>query len=570
MTVETSEEGSANAASFVGRAAQRFPKLSSAQIARLEGRGTHIRMSKGDILMEPGDRNRPMLVVLSGSIEALQPGLNGEVLLAVHTPGSFTGEMSTLSSLGSVVRMRVREDGEALAIPEDHLRTIVQTDAELSELFMRAFILRRVGLITSQAGDVILLGSNHSAATLRLQQFLTRNTFPFVYLDVDVDPSVRTLFERFHVKVDDIPVVVCRGAAVLKNPSNEEVAACLGMNQKIDDVRLRDLIVVGAGPAGLAAAVYAASEGLDVLVLETGTPGGQAGSSSKIENYLGFPTGISGLALAARALVQAQKFGAEIRTAFSAFRLSCDERPYAIEFGNGTSVRARSIVIATGAEYRQPALDGASRFLGAGLYYAATATEARRCATQEVIVVGGGNSAGQAAVFLASSCRHVHLLVRSKGLADSMSDYLIRRITDTPNITLHANTEISSLEGQDQLERVVWRNAQSDAPEAHAIRHVFLMTGAVPSTHWLQGCIALNDKGFVLTGPDVTLAERTRQAGAWQPQSFETNRPGIFAVGDVRCGSVKRVAAAVGEGSGCVQQVHQALRSAPFASPTQE
>jgi thioredoxin reductase (NADPH) len=570
MTVGANDEGSANAANFAGRAAQRFPNLSPAQVARLDGRGTHVRMKKGDILMEPGDRNRPMLVVLSGSIEVLQSGLNGEVSVAVHRPGSFTGEMSTLSSLGSVVRMRVREDGEALAIPEDHLRTIVQTDAELSELFMRAFILRRVGLITSQAGDVILLGSNHSAATLRLQQFLTRNTFPFVYLDVDADPSVRTLFERFHVKVDDIPVVVCRGAAVLKNPSNEEVAACLGMNQKIDDVRVRDLIVVGAGPAGLAAAVYAASEGLDVLVLETGTPGGQAGSSSKIENYLGFPTGISGLALAARALVQAQKFGAEIRTAFSAFRLNCDERPYAIEFGNGNSVRARSIVIATGAEYRQPTLDGASRFLGVGLYYAATATEARRCATQEVIVVGGGNSAGQAAVFLASSCRHVHLLVRSKGLADSMSDYLIRRITDTANITLHANTEISSLEGQDQLERVVWRNAQSDAPEAHAIRHVFLMTGAVPSTHWLQGCIALNDKGFVLTGPDVTLAERTRQAGAWQPQSFETNRPGIFAVGDVRCGSVKRVAAAVGEGSGCVQQVHQALRSAPFASPAQD
>jgi thioredoxin reductase (NADPH) len=296
------------------------------------------------------------------------------------------------------------------------------------------------------------------------------------------------------------------------------------------------------------------------LVLETGTPGGQAGSSSKIENYLGFPTGISGLALAARALVQAQKFGAEIRTAFSAFRLRCDERPYAVEFGNGNSVRARSIVIATGAEYRQLALDGASRFLGVGLYYAATATEARRCAMQEVIVVGGGNSAGQAAVFLASSCRHVHLLVRSKGLADSMSDYLIRRITDTPNITLHANTEIISLEGQDQLERVVWRNAQSDAPETHAISHVFLMTGAVPSTHWLQGCIALNDKGFVLTGADVTLAERTRQAGVRQPQSFETNWTGIFAVGDVRCGSVKRVAAAVGEGSGCVQQVHQALR----------
>ena len=560
MTAQANEEETAEAASFVGRAAQRFPKLSSGQMARLEGRGTHIRMSKGEILMEPGDRDRPMLVVLSGSIEVLQPGLTGDVLVVVHTPGSFTGEMSALSSMGSLVRMRVREDGEALAIPEDRLRTVIQTDTELSELFMRAVILRRVGLIASQAGDVILLGSSHSAATLRLQQFLTRNTFPFVYLDVDADQSVRTLLERFRVNVGDIPVVLCRGAAVLRNPSNEEVAACLGMNQKIDDDRVRDLIIVGAGPAGLAAAVYAASEGLDVLVLETGTPGGQAGSSSKIENYLGFPTGISGLALAARALVQAQKFGAEIRTAFSAFRLSCDERPYAIKFGNGNSARSRSIVIATGAEYRPLALENASRFLGVGLYYAATATEARRCGMQEVIVVGGGNSAGQAAVFLASSCRHVHLLVRSKGLADSMSDYLIRRITDTPNITLHASTEITSLEGDDQLERAIWRNSSSNTLETHAIGHVFLMTGAVPSTHWLHGCIALNDKGFVRTGPDITLAERTRQSGVWQPQPFETNWPGIFAVGDVRCGSVKRVAAAVGEGSACVQQVHQALR----------
>jgi thioredoxin reductase (NADPH) len=318
---------------------------------------------------------------------------------------------------------------------------------------------------------------------------------------------------------------------------------------------------VGAGPSGLAAAVYAASEGLDVLVLETGTPGGQAGSSSKIENYLGFPTGISGLALASRALVQAQKFGAEIRTAFQAIRLRCDEQPYAIEFGHGHSVRARSIIIATGAEYRQLTLENASRYLGIGLYYAATATEARRCGMQEVIVVGGGNSAGQAAVFLAGGCRHVHLLVRSRGLAESMSDYLIRRITETPNITLHANTEITSLEGEVQLERVIWRTAPSNTFETRAIGHVFLMTGALPSTHWLQGCIALNDKGFVRTGADLTVADLKHTTGpaAWQPQSFETNWPGIFAVGDVRCGSVKRVAAAVGEGSACVQQVHQAL-----------
>jgi thioredoxin reductase (NADPH) len=559
---EVSGHGIADGAAFRGRKAQMFPQLTAAQIARLEAHGTHRRMSAGEILAEPGDRNIPMLVVLSGSIEVVQPGMDGEVLVVVHTAGSFSGEMSTLQGIGSLARSRVREAGEVLVITEERLRAIIQTDAELSELFVRAYILRRVGLIASQSGDVILLGSTHSAGTLRLQQFLTRNSFPFVNLDVNTDQGVQALLERFHVSAEDVPVVLCRGEVVLKNPSNEEVAACLGMNQQIDDDRVRDLIVVGAGPSGLAAAVYAASEGLDVLVLETGTPGGQAGSSSKIENYLGFPTGISGLALAARARVQAQKFGAEIRTAYSALRLSCDQRPYGVELGLGAVVRARAIIIATGAEYRQLALENASRFFGTGIYYAATATEARRCEMKEVIVVGGGNSAGQAAVYLAGKCRHIHLLVRSKGLADTMSRYLIRRIAETSNITLRANTEIASLEGDLQLERVIWKTAPGNLPETHAIGHLFLMTGAVPATRWLQGCIALNDKGFVRTGSDLTVADLPPVNGpaAWLPQSFETNRPGIFAVGDVRCGSVKRVAAAVGEGSACVQQVHQALQ----------
>jgi thioredoxin reductase (NADPH) len=561
MTVEAEHEGAASGPSFTARKAQMFPQLSSAQIARLEAHGTRRPISKGEILAQPGDRNRPMLVVLSGSIEVVQTGMDGEVLIVVHTAGSFTGEMSTLQGIGSLVRSRVREEGEVLVITEDRLRTIIQTDAELSELFMRAFILRRVSLIASQAGDVILLGSSQSAGTLRIQQFLTRNSFPFVNLDVNADASVQTLLERFHIKADEVPVVLCRGEVVLKNPSNEEVAACLGMNQEIDDDRVRDVIVVGAGPAGLAAAVYAASEGLDVLVLETGTPGGQAGSSSKIENYLGFPTGISGLALAARARIQAQKFGAEIRTAYTAMKLNCAERPYAVELCHGNAVRTRAIIIATGAEYRQLALENANRFIGTGIYYAATATEARRCEMKDVIIVGGGNSAGQAAVYLAGRCHHVHLLVRSKGLAESMSHYLIRRIAESSNITLHASTEITSLQGGEQLERVVWRTAPENILETHEIGHVFLMTGAVPSTRWLKGCIAVNDKGFVRTGSDLTAADLSsqRELAARMPQSFETSRPGIFAVGDVRCGSVKRVAAAVGEGSACVQQVHQAL-----------
>jgi thioredoxin reductase (NADPH) len=561
MTGDVKDVGIAENAPFDSRQAQTFPQLTAAQIERLSGHGTRRAIVKGDILAEPGDRNRPMLIVLSGSIEVVQTGMSGEVLVVVHTSGSFTGEMSTLQGIGSLVRSRVREDGEVLVITEDRLRTIIQTDAEFSELFMRAFILRRVRLIASQAGDVILLGSNYSAGTLRIQQFLTRNSFPFLNLDVNTDSSVQTLLDRFHIKADEIPVVLCRGEVVLKNPSNEEVAACLGMNQQIDDDRVRDVIVVGAGPSGLAAAVYAASEGLDVLVLETGTPGGQAGSSSKIENYLGFPTGISGLALAARARIQAQKFGAEIRTAYSAMKLNCGQRPYMIDLCHGNAVRARSVIIATGAEYRQLALENAARFLGAGIYYAATATEARRCEMKEVIIVGGGNSAGQAAVFLAGKCRHVHLLVRSKGLADTMSNYLIRRIAESSNITLHTNTEITSLEGGEQLERVIWKTAPQNVLETHEIGHVFLMTGAVPSTRWLKGCIALNDKGFVRTGSDLTPTDLPSTSGfaARLPQSFETNWPGIFAVGDVRCGSVKRVAAAVGEGSACVQQVHQAL-----------
>jgi thioredoxin reductase (NADPH) len=553
--------GSAVRSPYAGRQAQMFPKLTAAQISRLESHASKLTTRGGQVLAEPGER-RPMYVVLSGSIEVMQVGMAGEVPVALHVPGSFSGEMSTLRGIGGVVRMRVREAGQVLMINEPQLRTIIQTDPELGELFMRAFILRRVLLIESQSGDVVLLGSMHSAGTLRLQQFLTRNAFPYVNLDLDSDSSVRELLERFHVKVEDLPVVLCRGAVVLKNPSNEEVAACLGMNQQIDDDRIRDVIVVGAGPAGLAAAVYAASEGLDVLVLETGTPGGQAGSSSKIENYLGFPTGISGLALASRALIQAQKFGAEIRTAYSALKLRCDRRPYAIELAHGELVPARSVIVATGAEYRQLALPNESRFLGMGIYYAATSTEARRCGDREVIVVGGGNSAGQAAVFLAGSCRHVHLLVRSKGLADSMSQYLIRRIAETMNITLHVNTEITSLEGGEQLERVTWTSAQLE-PETHAIGHVFLMTGAVPSTNWLRGCIALNEKGFVRTGADLGAHDLPpdKWAGARQPEFFETNVPGIFAVGDVRCGSVKRVAAAVGEGSACIQQVHRTLHA---------
>jgi thioredoxin reductase (NADPH) len=540
---------------------QMFPHLTAAQIARLEPHGKRVRTRGGEILARPGDRHGKLLVILSGSVEIVRPGLGGDELIVVHTPGQFSGEISTLRGNASLVQARVLEAGEVLAIDAGELRAIVQTDSELSELLMRAFILRRVGLIGVPGGDVILIGSRHSAGTLRLQQFLTRNGFPHVNLDVDTDASVQDLLDRFHVSVDDVPVVVCRGENVLKNPSNQEIAACLGMNPEIDQCRVHDLMVIGAGPAGLAAAVYGASEGLDVMVIETSAPGGQAGSSSKIENYLGFPTGISGQALAGRALVQAQKFGAEIAIASSALRLRCEKRPYAVETSDRLVIRGRAIIIATGAEYRQLALaEDPGRFMGNGVYYAATAVEARLCKGEEVIVVGGGNSAGQAAVFLAGGCRHVHLLVRSKGLADSMSRYLIRRIEESPNITLRTQTQIAALEGDGKLERVRWIGP-GNTEETRDIAHVFLMTGAVPNTHWLEGCLRLDDKGFVCTGADLN--DDDLRPEQWPlargPFAFETNLPGVFAVGDVRSGSVKRVASSVGEGSACVQNVHRFL-----------
>jgi thioredoxin reductase (NADPH) len=561
VNTETPGPGAAPANPFGERREQTFPTLTPAQIARLIPHGKRIAVHKGQILAEPGDRHRNLFVVLSGSIEIVRVTMQGEQLLVVTEPGGFTGEMSTLRGVGSLVRARVRADGEVLAIPDDQLRTVVQTDARLSELFMRAFILRRVALVATQQGDVVLIGSRHSAGTLRVQQFLSRNAFPFVNLDVDTDPSVQALLDRFHVTAEDIPIVICRGETMAKNPSNEELAECLGMNPQIDCKTIRDVIVIGAGPAGLAAAVYAASEGLNVLVLETNAPGGQAGSSSRIENYLGFPTGISGQALAGRALVQAQKFGAEVAIANSAIRLRCEPKPFEIELSGDHLVRGRAIIVASGVEYRKLALSNIDRYLGVGIYYAATYIEAQLCKDEDIVIVGGGNSAGQAAVFLASNCRHVHLLVRSNGLADSMSRYLVRRIDDTPNITLRTCTEITALQGDSRLEQVTWHCTLDNRTETSPIRHVFLMTGAVPNTRWLQGCLGLDEKGFVRTGTELHAEEIA--AGRWplprQPYMFETTVPRIFAVGDVRCGSVKRVAAAVGEGSACVQLVHRVL-----------
>jgi thioredoxin reductase (NADPH) len=416
-------------------------------------------------------------------------------------------------------------------------------------------------LVARQLGDVVLVGSSHSLATLRIKEFLTGNYQPYSYIDLDQDADVQELLDRFSLSLDDLPVLICRGSAVLRNPTNQEITSCLGLNETVDQTHVRDLIIVGAGPAGLAAAVYGASEGLDVLVLEANAPGGQAGASSKIENYLGFPTGISGHELAGRAYAQAQKFGAQMLIAKDAKGLACDRRPYAVLVGDGERIAARAVVIASGAQYRRLPLENLSRFEGVGVYYGATHLEAQLCGGDEVIVIGGGNSAGQAAVFLSQTTRRVYILVRSSGLSESMSRYLVRRIEESANIELHAGTEVIALEGDEHLERVEWRNNQTGKTETRNIAHLFSMTGAVPNSSWLEGCVACDKAGFIKTGPDLTVDDLTNAKWPLEraPYLLETSLPGVFAVGDVRGGNVKRVASAVGEGSIAISLVHQVL-----------
>jgi thioredoxin reductase (NADPH) len=534
-----------------------FPILTPGQIGRLAPLGSERTVAEGDVLWEQGDSNRPLMVVLEGEIEILS---DRDTLVTVHRRGNFSGDVDLIADRPAVVRARARAPGRILEVPAKRVRGLVVTDPELSQIFLRAFILRRALLMTRSAGDVVLIGSRHSAGTLALQEFLTRNSQPYAYLDVDRDAGVQGTLESFGVGVDDVPVFICRGERVLKKPTLEEAAECLGLNRLSTDV-VRDLVVIGAGPAGLAAAVYGASEGLDVLVLESTAPGGQAGSSSHIENYLGFPTGISGQDLASGALLQAQKFGAELVVARTAARLEGNRRPYRIDLGSGVCVAARTVVIATGVRYRKPDIPDLGRFEGVGVYYGATRVEAMFCEGEDVIVVGGANSAGQAAIFLAEGERRVFVLVRGPRLDDSMSRYLIRRIGETPNIELYTQTQIVALDGEDSLERVTWRDASTEQRRTVSVRHVFLMTGATPNTRWLQTCVALDEKGYVKTGPDLAPADLA--ASGWPlgrpPLLFETSLPGVFAVGDVRAGSVKRVAAAVGEGSVCIQLVHKVL-----------
>jgi thioredoxin reductase (NADPH) len=541
--------------------AEMFPVLTPEQQARVLAHGRLRNAETGETLAEPSAPGIKFFVVVSGRLELLRLSDNNEEVVASCGPGMFTGELNVLSERRSFLRIRAAEAGELIEIERDALRGLVQTDSELSDIFLRAFIMRRLELIARGIGDLILIGSNHALDTFRIKEFLTRNYQPYSYIDLELEAEVQELLDRFHIAIDDLPVLICRRTTVLRNPSNQEIVDCLGFNEGIDQTHVRDMIVVGAGPAGLAAAVYGASEGLDVLVIESDSPGGQAGASSKIENYLGFPTGISGRELAGNAYAQAQKFGAQMLIAKDAKGLACDRRPYALKFDDSQKVPARTVVIATGAQYRKLLLKNLSRFEGAGVYYGATHLEAQLCGGEEVVIVGGGNSAGQAAVFLARTARRVYILVRSDGLAESMSRYLIRRIEESPNIELRTNSEVIGLSGNDHLEAIEWRNNQTGKVEERKIGTLFSMTGAVPNSAWLEGCVACDGVGFIKTGADLSKEDlqRAKWPLARAPYLLETSLPGVFAVGDVRAGNVKRVASAVGEGSIAVSFVHQVL-----------
>lgn len=541
---------------------QIFPVLNDTQLSVLREYGHRRSFKAGELLFKEGERNVPMYVILSGRLAIERSTVDGPQQLATMGPGMFTGEIGTLAGTARVATGRALDDCETIVVDQQSLKTLVVTEDELSDTIMRAFILRRAAVLEDEHGGVILIGSRHSSDTHRLRDFFRRNAQPVAYFDLEQHDGIDHLLERFHVTAADIPVIISGDGQVLKNPTNRAAADATGFGPERMNGKSYDVVVVGAGPAGLAAAVYAASEGLSVAVLDATAPGGQAGASSRIENYFGFPTGISGLALAGRGFSQARKFGAEVALPIEVTGLECvacndpvQRQQYAIDLDNGERVEARAVIVATGARYRKPKLERLESFEGRGVYYAASFMEATLCSGQEVIIVGGGNSAGQAAVFLSRFVKHIHMMVRGAGLAASMSQYLIQRLRAASNVTIHTHSEVVKLIGEADLEKVQCRDGNG-VVEERPIEHVFLFLGAEPNTGWLGDRLALDNKGFILTGPALP-------PGSWAPERapyfLETSRPGIFAVGDVRSNSVKRVAAAVGEGSAAVQSLHEVL-----------
>jgi thioredoxin reductase (NADPH) len=527
------------------RQAQTFPELSEDQVARVRAFGMVEQVPAGTPLFSRGERGADFFVVIDGAIEIVDPAGDAERAI-VHRHGArqFSGELDQFNNRSILVSGRAAVDCAIIRVPRRNFRRMIDAEPDIGEIIMRAFILRRVGLMRHAQGGITVIGSAHDGDRLHIQQFLTRNGYPFHVVDSDVEGEAARLMEEAGAGGDDLPLVLLQGGAPLRRPSSAVLADAIGLTESFDPDHIHDLAVIGAGPAGLAAAVYAASEGLDTVVIEKLAPGGQAGTSSRIENYLGFPTGISGQALAGRAQVQAQKFGARLAISRCAVRLHCDDRPFCIDLDDGQVIRTHAVVIATGARYRRLSVPGYERFEGQGIHYAATWIESGLCESQEVIVVGGGNSAGQAAVFLSGVAAHVHILVRSEGLAATMSDYLIQRIERSPKITLHTHSEITALEGDRFLERVGWANRRDGSEQMRNIGNVFVMIGAAPNTEWLDGCVPLDRGGFVETG---------------EGSPYQTTTPGIFAVGDVRAGSTKRVASGVGEGSVVVSSIHQYL-----------
>ena len=553
--------------SLASRREQMFPKLAPAEINRLRRFGTVHTWQPGEILFDPCTRGAGMFVFLSGRILTTRKnGLGIEIPIVESGPGNFAGEVGQLSGHPWLAYGRALEVVEALVIDPPSLRAMVVAEAELGERIMRALILWRMGLIETGGGGPLLIGTPGSAGMVRLQGFLSRNAHPYLALDPALDSVAEDVMKLHQPRPDELPLVVCPDGTVLRCPTERELARHLGLYIDLSPDRVYDVAIVGAGPAGLACAVYAASEGLSVLVLDTHAFGGQAGASARIENYLGFPTGISGQALAGRAFVQAQKFGAEMVVPVEVTSLDCTRFPHALQLDCGTRVSAKTVVIATGAKYRRPVIPKLEDYEGRGVYYWASPIEAALCGQEEIVLVGGGNAAGQAIVFLAGYAAHVHHLIRGSDLAKSMSKYLIDRIGLLANVTLYTETEIVTIEGCDVGVRdVQWHNRKDGSKQTKSIRRIFLFVGADPNTGWLENCgVNVNDKGFVCTGTDlspVDYARLTHLKNDHHPRSLETSIPGVFAIGDARASSTKRIAAAVGEGAAVVAQVHTWLAS---------
>ena len=535
-----------------------FPVLTAKDLAALTALGSVREVHAGEMLWEEGDRNPFCYVVLEGGIEIIGHQRGVAQTVVVHHPGQFTGDVDVMSGRAVVVSGRVQEDGKVVQLSRDDLRQAVAEMPELGKMIVSAFLMRRTLLIGEGMEALRIVGSRFSPDAHRLRDFATRNAVPFLWIDLDTDQEAEALLRQFNIPASATPIVLGSDGEWVSNPSNTEFARCMGLEATLEADHLYDLVVVGAGPAGLAASVYAASEGLDVLTTESLAAGGQAGTSARIENYLGFPAGISGAELTRNAMLQAQRFGARISVPSTVRSLGLDGGERIVTLQDGTRLRSRCVLVASGVEYRKLDVDRFSEFEGAGIYYAATEMEARLCRDEETVVVGGGNSAGQAIVFLAKFAQRVHVVCRSDDLGRSMSRYLVDRVQSLPNVTVHRRARVHKLEGNGHLSGVEVRCADGQAAKIDTIS-LFLFIGADPNSSWLHGCVDLDSKGFVLTGsalsPAIADSERWRAVGRG-PFLLETSLPGVFAAGDVRSGSAKRVASAVGEGAMAVSFVH--------------